>query len=359
IDLHAQYFAYRELERAYKEFSAGDQTPKSASLVALDVETGEVIAMASYPSFNPNDRRNLKPQYTRNRPVVDLYEPGSTVKAFTISAGLESGKFTPETPIDASSRRVMIQGHWVEDVHNYGQIDVTRVITKSSNVGASQIALAVGAERMLSMFHRVGFGDMSNIQFPGEPVGRMLDVNDKKQFELATLSFGYGLSVSSLQLAQAYAVIAAGGVKRQVTFEKQNGFVPGEQVIDPKIARQVTSMLETVVSAEGTAIKAKVPGYRVAGKTGTVHKTAASGGYEADEYRSVFCGFAPVSHPKIAMVVMIDDPKTGAYYGGVVAAPVFSRVMSNLLRVMNVPPDDVQDPSKSLVVLNPQKTNRL
>jgi len=360
VDLHAQYFAYRELERAYKEFSAGpDQTPKSASLVALDVETGEVIAMASYPSFNPNDRRNLKPVYTRNRPIVDLYEPGSTVKAFTVAAGLESGKYTPDTLIDASARRMMVQGHIVEDVHNYGVIDVRRVITKSSNIGAAQIALNAGAERMLSMFHRVGFGDMSNIQFPGEPVGRMLDVNDKKQFELATLSFGYGLSVSSLQLAQAYAVIASGGVKRQVTFEKQSGMVSGEQVIDPRTARDVAAMLETVVSAEGTALKAKVPGYRVAGKTGTVHKTSDRGGYEADVYRSVFCGFAPASQPKIAMVVMIDEPKTGAYYGGVVAAPVFSRVMSNLLRVMNVPPDDVQDPSKSLAGLNPDPSSRL
>jgi cell division protein FtsI (penicillin-binding protein 3) len=333
IDRRIQYLAYRELLAAMKEHDA-----RSASAVVLDVRTGEILAMVNQPSYNPNNRQRLNRQTLRNRAVTDVFEPGSTMKPFIVACALADGPYTPETPVDTAPGWFRVGRNTVRDVHDYGLLDVAGVIRKSSNVGITKIALSLPAERIWSTLSGVGFGKATASGFPGEASGLLANYRTWKEFATATLAFGYGVSVTPLQLAQAYATLAAGGVRRPVTFLRQDAPPEGRRVISRRIAQQVVGMLEQAAGPEGTAPAAQVTGYRVAGKTGTVHKSVA-GGYAHDKYLSVFAGLAPASDPRLVMVVMVDEPGKGDYYGGLVAAPVFSRVMSGALRLMAIPPD--------------------
>lgn len=333
IDLRAQYLAYKELLTAVNEYKAA-----AGSVVAVDIDTGEILAMANQPSYNPNNRSRKDVPNFRNRAVTDVFEPGSTVKPFTIAAALESGKWKANSYVDTSPGFVKVGRKRIRDMSNYGVIPVTKIITKSSNVGASKLALSLDPDSISNMFRRVGLGEATGIGFPGESVGIMPFKERWRPIEVATLSYGYGLSVTSLQLAQAYAVIGSGGLKKPLSLLKVEHSPKGQRVLSEDVADSVLAMLETVTAKGGTAKKARVPGYRVAGKTGTVHKVSAMG-YEDHRYQALFAGLAPVDDPKIALVVVIDDPKGDRYYGGQVAAPVFSRVMAGLLRVKNVPPD--------------------
>ena len=335
IDRRVQYLAYRELAAAVKYHRA-----RGGSLVMLDVKTGEVMAMVGQPSYNPNNRSGLKSVYYRNRAVTDVFEPGSTMKPFTIAAGLEFGNFQPLTRVDTAPGYIKVGDHTIRDMHNYGDINVTKVITKSSNVGASKIALSLEPEDFWDALARFGFGQPTGSGFPGESSGTLNPYNTWSDVEMATLSFGYGLSVTPLQLAHAYSVIANGGVMLPVSFLKVTPPVSGKRVLSETVTRQVRKMLETVVSSEGTGKRAAIRGYRVIGKTGTVHKSIR-GGYSDDRYLSLFAGIAPASDPRFAMVVLIDEPRGDHYYGGVVAAPVFSRVMEGTFRILNIAPDDL------------------
>ena len=334
IDRRIQYLAYRELKAALAEHHAS-----SGSMVILDVPTGEILAMVNQPSFNPNARGNVEPAYRRNRAVTDVVEPGSTMKAFTISTALETGKWKPHTPIDTSPGTYTLYGHTISDVHNKGLIDVTGVITYSSNVGAAKIAATLNRDEMYDVFHRFGFGEVTGCGFPGESPGNLPIAKNWGPVEQATIAYGYGLSVTPLQLAQAYAALANDGRLRPPTFVK-GGQAQDRAVIDPQIAATLRSMLETVVRPPGGGVKAAVANYRVAGKTGT-SRTAIGGGYQK-KYISLFAGMVPASAPRLVGVVVIHDPQ-GVYYGALVSAPVFSKVMDGALRLLDVPPDDVQN----------------
>jgi cell division protein FtsI (penicillin-binding protein 3) len=334
IDRRIQYLAYRELKAALVEHHAS-----SGSMVILDVPTGEILAMVNQPSFNPNARGNVDPAYRRNRAVTDVVEPGSTMKAFTISAALETGKWKPHTPIDTSPGTYTLYGHTISDVHNKGLIDVTGVITYSSNVGAAKIAATLGRDEMYDVFHRFGFGEVTGCGFPGESPGNLPIAKNWGPVEQATIAYGYGLSVTPLQLAQGYAALANDGRLRAPTFVK-GAQAQDRAVIDPQIAATLRTMLETVVHPPGGGIKAAIANYRVAGKTGT-SRTAIGGGYQK-KYISLFAGMVPASQPRLVGVVVIHDPQ-GVYYGALVSAPVFSKVMDGALRLLDVPPDDVQN----------------
>jgi cell division protein FtsI (penicillin-binding protein 3) len=352
IDRRVQYLAYRELTAAVKYHRA-----KGGSLVMLDIKTGEVMAMVGQPSYNPNNRKSLKSHFYRNRAVTDVFEPGSTMKPFTVAAGLESGLYKPHSAINTTPGFIKVGEHTIRDMRNYGKIDVSTVITKSSNVGASKIALSLEPEEYWDALSRFGFGQPTGSAFPGESSGILNPFNTWSDVEMATLSFGYGLSVTPLQLAQAYSVLATGGVMLPVSFVKVEGSISGKRVLPEKIARQVRKMLETVVSAKGTGKRAAIRGYRVIGKTGTVHKSVR-GGYSEDRYLSLFAGIAPASEPRFAMVILIDEPRGDSHFGGVVAAPVFSRVMEGAFRILNIPPDDLPAIT-SPIMANSHQPNQL
>ncbi|NVK73785.1 cell division protein [Marinomonas sp. CT5] len=332
IDLRLQYLAYRELKAAVTEHRA-----TSASAVILDVKTGEILAMVNQPSYNPNDRSKLEYEELRNRAVIDLFEPGSTMKPFTISAALMSGQYSTESTINTSPGYLRFGRFTIRDAANYGVIDFEKLLIKSSNVGASKIALSLPQDAVWNIDYELGIGSPVGIGFPGEASGVLPSHPKWHPSEIATLSYGYGLSVSTLQLAQAYMTLANGGYRVPVTIFKQDVPAEGKQVIPPKIAHSVVKMLEAVVQ-RGSGKAAKIPGYRVAGKTGTVHKVGSKG-YEYDQYIAMFAGVAPASNPRLAMVVMVNDPKGREYYGGEVAAPVFSRVMEGALTTLNIYPD--------------------
>ncbi len=334
IDKRIQYLAYRELTAAVLGHKA-----KSGSIVVIDAHTGEVLAMVNQPSYNPNNRFELKGENYRNRAVTDVFEPGSTIKPFTVGAALEAGLVKPDTPIDTRPGYYRIGQNIVRDIHNYGLIDVATVIRKSSNVGVSKIALMIEPEMLWRTFNRIGLGTVSGVGFPGEVAGRLRDYTHWRKFEQATMSFGYGMSVTTLQLAQAYTVFANDGVMITPSLLKISEPQDTVRVFSSKIARQVLKMMEGVVE-NGTARQAKIPGYRVAGKTGTAHKSSA-GGYAEDRYQSVFAGIVPASNPRLVAVVMINEPTQGEYYGGQVAAPAFARLMGETLRLLNIPPDDL------------------
>ena len=335
IDRRIQYLAQRELKRAVVNHGA-----RGGSLVILDILTGEVMAMVSQPAFNPNNREKLRSDLYRNRAATDVFEPGSTIKPFTIAAALASGLFQPDTPVDARTGMLRINNHTIRDIHDYGMLDVTGVIRKSSNVGASKIALAVGPQPLFEMYRALGFGRATGSGFPGEGLGQLQNYQNWSELELATIGFGYGLSVTTLQLAHAYSVFGSGGVLLPVSLVKVDAPVSGTAVIDARVAHIVLEMLETVISAEGTGLRAAVKGYRVAGKTGTVHKIEA-GGYAESRYLSLFAGIIPAGNPRLVAVVVVDEPKDGAYYGGQVAAPVFAEVMRGAVRILDIPPDDM------------------
>ncbi len=343
IDKRIQFLAYRELTAAVKNHQAIRGT-----LVMLDTKTGEVIAMVGQPSFNPNNRSWSK-DAARNRSVIDVFEPGSTMKVFTIAAGLESGIFTPKTIINTSPGTFKVGNHSISDQRDYGSIDVTTVITKSSNIGASKIALALRPEYFYDVLSRFEFGQTTGSGFPGERSGTLKSFDTWTEHDMATLSFGYGVEVTSLKLAHAYSVIANDGIKLPVTFFKTDNFVEGERVISKKIAKQIRDMLETVVS-KGTARKAAIKGYRVIGKTGTTHINNPQGGYFDDRYRSLFVGIVPASNPRFVTVVTIDEPnKDTGHFGGAVAAPVFAKVMEGSLRILNIPPDNLNNFNEPII----------
>jgi cell division protein FtsI (penicillin-binding protein 3) len=333
IDAKIQYLAYRELKSAVAEHRA-----KAGGIVVLDANTGEVLAMANLPSYNPNNRDRLDPKRARNRTVTDLFEPGSTLKPFTAAAALEAGTVRPETIIQTSPGFLTIGNRTIHDAHPQGALTVEQIIQKSSNIGAAKMALALPAETLWTIFNRVGFGMPSHSGFPGEVAGRLRAYASWRPIEQATMSYGHGISVSLLQLARAYMIFADNGEIKPVTLTKLAGEAQGTPVVSAKTAEAVRKMLELVVQPGGTAPRAQVAGYRVAGKTGTAHKLDGRN-YAADKYVSSFVGFAPASRPRLIVAVMIDEPSAGQYYGGTVAAPVFSHVMAGALRLLSVAPD--------------------
>ncbi|WP_444917992.1 peptidoglycan D,D-transpeptidase FtsI family protein [Microbulbifer sp. JMSA003] len=338
IDMRLQYLAYRELKRAVSENGAA-----SGFMVILDTHSGDVLAMANQPSFNPNDRKGVKSAAMRNRALIDQFEPGSTVKPLTVLAALETGRYTPRTEINTSPGYIRVPGKTLVDPVNYGKIDLTKIITKSSQVGITKIALDLEPNSLRGLFYRLGLGEAVGSGFPGEAQGILPSRSRWHPIERANFAFGYGLTVNAVQLAQAYSVLANEGVKRPVSLVLSGNKVPGEpeQVIEQSLAGQVTAMLETVIGAKGTGRLAAVEGYRVAGKTGTVHKVGSSG-YADNRYRSVFAGFIPADNPRLAAVVVIDDPSHAKYYGGEVAAPVFGAVMTGAMRLLQVPPEKIE-----------------
>jgi cell division protein FtsI (penicillin-binding protein 3) len=350
IDLRIQYLAYRELKAAMQEYQA-----RAGSVIVVDVDTGEVLAMVNQPSYNPNDRDQLKPDLYRNRAATDIFEPGSSVKPFIMAAALASGQYRPDSVVDTSPGFLKVGNKVEEDEHNLGVIDLATILAKSSNVGTAKVALSLQPEQIWSTLSALGLGQVTGSSYPGESAGMLSNYAHWRPVGIATLSHGYGLSVTPLQLAHAYATIGAGGVRRPISFERVSGAVPGEQVLDPKIAHELVQLMEHVVDKGGTATSASLIGYRVSGKTGTAFKSIA-GGYSTDKIMAVFAGLVPASHPKLATVVVIDEPSRDVQQvgylaqGGTVAAPVFSSVMSGALRLMDVPPDNLQNvPAATLV----------
>jgi len=333
IDRNIQYLAYRELKAAITEHRA-----KAGGVVVLDAKTGEILALANLPAYNPNNRGRIEPARARNRVLTDLFEPGSTIKPFTAAAALEAGMVKPTTIIQTAPGSLTIGTATIRDAHPGGAMSVAQVIQKSSNVGVSKLALGMPAETLWSLLNRSGIGVAPKSGFPGEVAGRLRAPNTWRPIEQATMSYGYGLSVSLLQLARAYLVFASDGEIRPVSLVKRDEAVPATRVISPETARAVRVMLEMAVQPGGTALRAQVVGYRVAGKTGTAYKIE-NGGYAHGKYVSSFVGLAPVSDPRLIVAVMIDEPTAGQYYGGAVAAPVFREVVSGALRLMAVPPD--------------------
>lgn len=348
IDRRLQYLAYLELKAAVTHHRA-----RSGSIIMLDVNTGEVLAIVSQPSYNPNRRSGLNTESLRNRALTDVFEPGSTLKPFTIAAALESGLYQVDQTLDTSPGYYRVGGHTIRDHRDYGVLDLPGIIKKSSNIGASKIALALESERLWDLYNRLGLGRITGTGFPGEVGGWLATPGGWSDVELATASFGYGLSVTAVQLARAYATLAAGGLQRPVSLLRQDAKVPGERIMSADVASQVVHMLEGVTQPDGTGSRAHIKGYRVAGKTGTVHK-AAAGGYAKDRYLSLFAGMAPASKPRLVLVVMIDEPNSGKYFGGLVAAPVFSKVMGDALRLLNVPPDDLPSLTPQYVAQQPR-----
>jgi len=336
VDKRLQYLTYRTLKAAVLKHNA-----VAGSAVVLDVDSGEVLAIANQPSFNVNNRSQLSPGSTRNRAVTDVYEPGSAMKPLTIAAALESGRWRDYYKVETGPGYMQVMGNTIRDTHNYGDLDVGGVIMKSSNVGISKIALSLDAEQQWDMYQKLGFGADTGSGFPGEATGRLSVNAINNDFERATLAFGYGVSVTSLQLARAYAAIASGGYLKPVSFLYQEQTPRGERVMSAETAAAVRKMMQRVVSSKGTGKQAKVANYSVAGKTGTVHKFTA-GGYADDRYLSIFTGMVPAGDPKLVMVVMIDEPRNGEYFGGEVSAPVFSKVMAGAMRLLDVPPDSVE-----------------
>ncbi|MEI7035801.1 penicillin-binding protein 2 [Fulvimonas yonginensis] len=335
IDRRIQFLAYNELKNALTEFDAA-----SGSMVILDVGTGEVLAMVNLPTYNPNAVGASKPAERRNRAVTDLLEPGSTIKPILMAAALSSGKFTPTGPlIDTTGGHWFFQGHDIHDTHNYGLLTPTGVITKSSNVGAAHIAMELDTELMYDTYRAFGFGNSTNSGFPGESSGLLRIGRDWRPLEKAIMGYGYGLSVTPLQLANAYATLADHGVMHSPSFIKGADNEP-KAIVSAQVADEIVQMMETVTAPGGTATTARIANYIVAGKTGTAHK-AAAGGYSRNNYTAAFAGMVPATHPRLVGVVIIDDPQKRSYYGGMVSAPVFARVMEGALRLLDVPPDNI------------------
>jgi len=337
IDQRIQYLAFRELKSAIALNEA-----KAGSLVVLDVTTGEVLALANWPTYNPNNRDTLKAGRSRNRAVVDLFEPGSTLKPFTVAAALESGLVGPASMIDTGSGRYTIGNRTIHDAHPEGMLTVAQVIQKSSNVGSAKMALAMAPKKLWTILSDVGFGAQTKVGFPGEAIGRLRAYQTWKPIEQATMSYGHGISVSLLQLARAYSVFATNGELKPLTLVRRDQPVAGKAVISPRTAMAMRKMLEMVTQPGGTATKAQVAGFRVAGKTGTAHKPIGAT-YASDRYISSFVGFAPASNPRLVIAVMLDEPGGKSYYGGEVAAPVFSTVMAGALRLLGIEPDAAPD----------------
>ncbi len=335
MDQRLQYLAYKELKSAVINHKA-----KGGMLLLLDTGSGEVLSLAVQPSFNPNNRAGLKSDRYRNRVVTDVFEPGSTIKPFTVAAALISGLYEPESIIDTQPGYLKVGSYTIRDINNYGSLSVREVIKKSSNVGATKIATSLGPERLWELHDKVGFGNRTTSGYPGEVTGSLDYHAAWSPLELVTISYGYGMSVTTLQLGQAYAILAAGGLLYPITFQKTVNAKPARRVMPESVALEVGEMMRAVVGPGGSGKAAAVDGYHVAGKTGTVHK-ASSSGYARNRYLSLFAGFAPATAPRLALVVVINEPQAGQYFGGLVAAPVFSKVMEGALRILNIPPDNL------------------
>lgn len=335
IDQRIQSIAYQRLKKAVKYNGA-----VSGSLVMLDVQTGEVLAMVNSPSFNPNNRSKYDSYRLKNRAITDSFEPGSTIKPLVVASGLDNGIIAADSIIDTNPGRMRLGGRLVQDTRNRGEINLADILRYSSNMGVSKIALALGHERLLDTYYQFGFGNQSGLILNGESKGYMPVRRRWSEFENATLSFGYGMQATTLQLAHAYATLGSGGLYRPLTIMKQATLPLSERVLSKDHAKELLEMMETVVEKGGTGDKARIDGYRVAGKTGTSRK-AIAGGY-GDDYIALFAGVAPVSNPRFALVVVIDSPSGDRYYGGVIAAPVFAEVMERTLQMLNVAPDKKQ-----------------
>jgi len=333
LDMRIQYLAYRELKAAVETHQA-----KAGSIVVLDIHTGDVLAMANQPSYNPNNRANINVAHLRNRAITDVFEPGSTMKVATISAALESKKYTLNTMLDTSPGFIRLGRKSIRDHRNYGELSVLNIIAKSSNVGTSKIALSLTGEVVWDMFYRLGFGQGTGIGFPGESIGHLPDSSHLQPIEVAAMSYGYGLNATALQLAQAYMVLGNGGIKYPLGLIDRDELEQGERIISKAVSDSLRKAMKAVVSKGGTGTRAQLPLYEVGGKTGTVHSVGKKG-YEKSEYTALFAGVAPIENPEIAMVVVIDGPAGAEYYGGEVSAPVFSRVVNGAMRLLNVRPD--------------------
>jgi cell division protein FtsI (penicillin-binding protein 3) len=332
IDSKIQYIAFSQLKEAVEKSHA-----KAGGIVVLDVKTGEVLALANLPTYNPNNRAILTGAQLRNRVLTDTFEPGSTLKPFTVALALETHRVTPSTTFQTSPGRMTIGTATIGDSHAHGLLTVAQIIQKSSNIGTAKIALGMPANEMWEMFTKVGFGQQPKVGFPGAVAGRVRPYKSWRPIEQATMSYGHGISVSLIQLARAYMIFARDGEMIPVTFHKSTDAPISQRIVSSNTARELRKMLETVVGPEGTAPKAQVPGYRVGGKTGTAYKIV--GGKYVNKYVASFVGFAPASDPRIIIAVMLDEPSSGQHFGGTVAAPVFSAVAANALRAMNVAPD--------------------
>ena len=350
IDSRIQYLAYKALKEEVTRRHA-----KAGTATVLDVETGEVLAMVSQPSYNPNNRNSLADDAMRNRSIVDLMEPGSTVKPFTIMAALESGLFDTDSIIDTNPGYVRVDGQLKKDPVNYQEVTLEKIITKSSQVGAIKLGLAMGHDPMIDVLQRVGFGTAIGTGFPGEASGVLPSFPRWSKSDIATLAYGYGFQVTPLQIAQAYMIYANEGVKKPVSLLKTAGPVVGERVLDQDLVRKVNRMLETVVSKKlgGTGVRAAIPSYQVAGKTGTAWFYNVGGGYDNENYNAYFAGFVPARNPRIVAVISIHQPQGDETGGGTVAAPAFAKIAAGAMRILNVPPDN-EDSEPSQISMTSQ-----
>ncbi|MGY1917412.1 peptidoglycan D,D-transpeptidase FtsI family protein [Pseudomonas tolaasii] len=345
IDLRMQYFSNRELQEGIKANDAF-----AGTVVVMDVKTGEILAMANQPTYNPNNRAHLLPSMMRNRALIDVFEPASTMKPFSMSAALETGRWKPTNTVEVGSGILKIGKYTIRDLsRTQGPVlDLTGILIRSSNVGMSKVAFDIGGEKVFDLMHRVGLGQDTGLGFPGERNGYLPNYKEWHQAETATLSYGYGLSVTAVQLAKAYSVLANGGKSVPISLLRVNAPPQAVQAIPKPIADTIRGMLQQVIDAPKGIYRAKVPGYHVAGKSGTARKTGAGvKGYVVNSYRSIFAGFAPASDPRFAIVVVIDNPTKAGYFGGLVSAPIFSRIMTEALRISNIPPDDLEEIKKT------------
>ncbi|WP_217475147.1 peptidoglycan D,D-transpeptidase FtsI family protein [Stutzerimonas stutzeri] len=353
IDLRLQYLAHRELRNALLEFGA-----KAGSLVMLDVKTGEVLAMVNQPTYNPNNRRNLQPSAMRNRAMTDVFEPGSTMKPISMSAALETGRWKPSDIVEVWPGSLRIGRYTIRDVSKTEgrELDLTGILINSSNVGMSKVAFDIGGAAIHDVMRKVGFGQDTGLGFPGERVGNLPSHREWRKAETATLSYGYGLSVTAVQLAHAYSTLANNGRLVPMSMTRVDQKPDGVEVISPEVAKTLQGMLQEVIEAPRGVFRAQVPGYHVAGKSGTARKASSSSrGYQENAYRSMFAGFGPMKDPRIAVAVVIDEPSKSGYFGGLVSAPVFSRVMSGALRLLNVAPDNLP-PAEDIQTAEAAKT---
>lgn len=346
IDRRIQYLAYRELNAAVTQHRA-----HAGAAIVLDARSGEVLALVNEPDFNPNNRGTLKGAAFRNRAITDTYEPGSTLKPFTVATALESGRYRPNTMIDTAPGTIRVGDRVIKDSHNYGALTVAGVIEKSSNVGVSRIALSLNKLSMWEMLRRVGFGELTGVSLPGEVDGVLRSPSRWVPVDQAAISYGYGISVTPLQLARAYGAIANDGVAMPLTLLKRESPVDGRVTMQPATARALQAMIESATGPNGTGVRAQVADYRIAGKTGTIRKLTATG-YSEDKYVAWFAGFAPASDPRLVMIVMVDEPRGGVYFGGEIAAPVFGRVMGGALRLLDIAPDAPR-PRPSIIAAQP------
>jgi len=354
IDLRIQYLAYRALKAAIRSYDAA-----SGSLVVLDVKTGEVLAIVNQPTYNPNDRAQYSAALYRNRAITDIFEPGSSIKPLIVAAALESGQYRPSSIIDTSPGYVTVGPKKIEDRRNLGRISLTTILVRSSNVGVTKLAMSLAPDQLWSTMTKFGLGRMTASGFPGESAGLLTHYDHWQDISQATLAYGYGISVTPLQLAQAYATLGNEGRMHPVSLIAIENPGDGEQVISSDTATAVTRMLEEVVRPGGTGTKASVSGYRIAGKTGTAWKSGV-GGYSQDKYFSIFAGLAPASEPRLAAVVIIDEPSGELYYGSDVAAPVFSEIMAESLRLLAIPPDALpaRDPGSVMQAMTTSTTTQ-